>query len=175
MNAPKIPDSPQGKLVREVFAKFGCDPANPDHWFALFYSYIKASRRPAGRPQAWTDTELFQLICDVDETRWREESRLEKAGLEGHRLSQDAVFKKLAKQKVYSHLNWKTLKKNYYRAWMPEHNGVLKRMLDDLGVTAAAASDSRELPTMWTRAGGYDAYRNKEGKVRYKPRRLVAK
>src|SRR4029453_6865444 len=83
MSAPKIPDSPEGERVREVFAKFGCDPANPDHWFALLYCYIKASRRPAGRPHTWTATQLFQLIIDVDEMRWREETRLKKAGLEG--------------------------------------------------------------------------------------------
>jgi hypothetical protein len=92
------------------------------------------------------------------------------AGLEGHRLSQDAVFKKLAKQKVYGHLNWKTLKKNYYRAWMPEHNSLLKGMLDELVVPG-----SRELPTVWTRTGGWDAYKDKGGNTRFKPRRLVAK
>jgi hypothetical protein len=175
MSAPKIPDSPEGERVREVFAKFGCDPANPDHWFALLYCYIKASRRPAGRPHTWTATQLFQLIIDVDEMRWREETRLKKAGLEGHRLSQDAVFQKLAKQKVYGHLNWKTLKKNYHRAWMPEHNGLLKRILDDL---AAPTEDGRRphgLPTAWTRTGAWDAHKDEAGNIRFNPRRPVAK
>jgi lambda repressor-like predicted transcriptional regulator len=181
MSAPKIPDGIAGRRVREAFARLGYDPSNPNHWFALLDSYIEGSRRPPGRPRAWTAAQLNQLLVNVAYARAEEEHRLRKAGLEMRRSSSlESIFKKLAKLKEYRDLSWKTLRNNYHRAWMPEHNSILARALDTLAedyVTEEDGSNSRERLLIWMKTGITDVYQDEAGNVHVIPRglRLVRK
>jgi hypothetical protein len=66
---PKIPNDPEWQPVRAVFARYGLNPKNPDHWLEAIRQLALDTNVPepphearfTGRPTRWNDLALWRL------------------------------------------------------------------------------------------------------------------
>jgi hypothetical protein len=120
MSAPKIPDGPDGRLVRAAFAALNLDPNNPDRWFPLILGYVEASRKraKAGAPKKWTDDKLMQLLMDFT-------AQQQKMQQTNPNVSENSICAQLVKRETYRKFKPNTLRKKLYDARNPERNLIV--------------------------------------------------
>jgi len=156
--APKIPDGPDGRLVRDYFRAMGLDPLQPEHWFALLKAFIDQSRNRArvGAPQKWTASKLLRLSADFARVQH-----------DNPQKSDSDICRLLARRGLYAKQSWQSLRRRLYDAKNPERNEFLARLLDSL---MAQYKNPREELLAFLTSGTLDVYEDDEGNIKTRPR-----
>jgi len=156
--APKIPDGPDGRLVRGYFRAMNLDPLQPEHWFELLKILIDQSRNraKAGAPKKWTTDKLVHLAADFSCVQ-----------LDNPQKSDSDICRLLARRKLYAKQSWQTLRRRLYEAKDPKRNELLARLLDDL---MAQYKNPREELLAFLTGGTLDVYEDDEGNIMTRPR-----
>jgi hypothetical protein len=163
-SAPTIPDGPDGQVVRDAFKSFRLDPHNPKHWYYLLKAYAESGRKPPGRAQEWTDTNLVQLAADFARVQ-----------IDHPDKSERDICDMLAKLKrdgtlVYGGRKGTTLLRRLYDARNPERNSFLKSMLDVLmSEYEVVGGNTRERLLAWLTTGYTEVWEDKTGKLHFSP------
>jgi hypothetical protein len=153
---PKIPDGPDGRVVRDYFRAMNLDPLQPEHWFALLKALIDQSRNRAkvGAPKKWTTDKLVRLSADFGRIKHDKPKK-----------SDSDICRILARRDLYKKQKWQTLRRVLYEAKNPERNEFLARLLDAL--MAQYKNPREELLAFLTGGidGTLDVYEDDEGNI----------
>jgi hypothetical protein len=156
--APKIPDSPDGRIMRDYFRATGLDPLQPEHWVALLKMLIDQSRDRArvGAPKKWTTDKLLRLAADFSRVQHNNPQK-----------SDSEICRLLVRRGFYAKQNWKSLRRRLYQAKDPKHNESLARLLDAF---MAQYKNPREELLAFLTGGTLDVYEDDEGNIMTRPR-----
>jgi hypothetical protein len=103
MNAPKIPDGPEGDCVHACFAEAGLEPNNPDDWPKLILILRDKLGAPQKQDEQWRD----QLLNDALEVHVEHLHKNPKLPP----LSEREVCKRLTTWEKYRGYDWDALRK----------------------------------------------------------------
>jgi hypothetical protein len=158
--APKIPDGPDGQVVRAYFRAAHLDPQQPEHWFMLLKILIAAGsggRARAGAPRKWAADKYIRLTADF--------SLLQ---LKHPKKNDSEICRLLARQRgLKGKRSWESLRRRLHDAKNPAKNESLARVLDDL---MAQYANSKEELLAWLNSGFIDVYEDGEGNRWARPR-----
>lgn len=156
MSTPKIPDGPEGNLIRASFAKARLDPNNPDDWAKL----VLTLRGKLGAPQEWDEEMCKQLFIDavrIQAEHWRKHP-------ESPPLSEMALCKQLELSGKFSGYDWDALRKPLRRTWAYVLKEVAKYL--DFEFKWKEQHDLFRLFFIdWLRRGVIKVYEDKDGKL----------
>ena len=151
MSAPKIPDGPEGNLIRGCFVKARLDPNNPDDWPKL----VLFLRGKLGAPKKWDEEmrkQLFFHARRIQTEHWRKHPRSKP-------LSETEVCKQLEMSGKFPGFDWDALRKMLHRTSAQ----LLKELVTHFGVDPRT-KEARTLLQLFMRERPVKVYKDKDGK-----------